>query len=553
MAGRDGYQLVSEPLDIPHSEIEDALSRLLADPSFQVSDRNKRFLQYVVERELQGTGREIRAYAIATSVFGRPLDFDASLDPIVRIEATRLRAALKHYYETQGRSEPIRIDLPKGGYAPSFSRQASSEIRPPLRGQAEARRWPNWLSAAIVFAALLVAGSMLLAGWVYFRFDQSKVLQKPLLVVEVASDEGTTAKTDELKDMFMASLARFERWRVSDSGAAKGSAGAPFHTYKLDVRIRPATGGDAIWWQLTDDDSGELLRSDVIRDGAPGQTSEISDSIHQLADWLGGSRGLVNSIEISRFGEGVPLGYGCIAWMEAEIWLWDRTRLSGVRDCLEATISAAPDDPQYLAALARVLMRSESFDGPYPLSKRALDLATRATQLAPYSSQTMWALSIATLRNGDWQRAASIARRAQALNPDDLTLRSFVGTLAFLTGNYDEGVSLILSSDNGRVPLSVEAYIALALDSYRRGDYAQVIERTQPATGPKCLCTLAARAVAFAKLGQMDQAKAELENLRKLRPSVASDFSEGMGNRGIPSEITASLRRDLAEIGFSVN
>ena len=52
------------------------------------------------------------------TVFGRDDSFDPQTDPVVRLEARRLRRALEHYYLTAGRDDPIRIEIPKGGYAP---------------------------------------------------------------------------------------------------------------------------------------------------------------------------------------------------------------------------------------------------------------------------------------------------------------------------------------------------------------------------------------------------------------------------------------------------
>lgn len=50
-------------------------------------------------------------------VFGRGPDFDPAVDAIVRVDAGRLRARLRDYYEGEGRNDPLRIDIPKGGYA----------------------------------------------------------------------------------------------------------------------------------------------------------------------------------------------------------------------------------------------------------------------------------------------------------------------------------------------------------------------------------------------------------------------------------------------------
>src|SRR5262245_818433 len=90
------------------------LERILSDPEFQCTVRHQKFLRFVTEEWFQGRGVAVKAYTIAVDVFGRPPSFDPSTDPIVRIEATRLRAALTRYYELHGKGQPVRIVLPKG-------------------------------------------------------------------------------------------------------------------------------------------------------------------------------------------------------------------------------------------------------------------------------------------------------------------------------------------------------------------------------------------------------------------------------------------------------
>jgi hypothetical protein len=84
------------------------------------SERNRRFLTDVVEGALAGRSGRIKACRITTSVVRRDKRFDAQLDSIVRIEAGRLRRSLKRYYLTDGRANPQRIDIPRGGYIPVF-------------------------------------------------------------------------------------------------------------------------------------------------------------------------------------------------------------------------------------------------------------------------------------------------------------------------------------------------------------------------------------------------------------------------------------------------
>ena len=108
------------PSDTSAFDVGEELNRVLSSEAFETSDRNRRFLAYVVNEELEGRGDRIKAYNIATSVFGRGADFDPQNDTIVRIEAGRLRRALEHFYLTSGESGHVRISIPTGTYVPSF-------------------------------------------------------------------------------------------------------------------------------------------------------------------------------------------------------------------------------------------------------------------------------------------------------------------------------------------------------------------------------------------------------------------------------------------------
>ncbi|HVO00798.1 MAG TPA: hypothetical protein VMT54_01285 [Candidatus Cybelea sp.] len=111
------------------AEIRTYLSGLLGNKELNTSDRNRRFLSYIVEETLQGRADRIKAYSIALAALERGDDFDPLTDPIVRIEASRLRRALEHYYLTAGKVDRIRIGIPKGSYVPTFEFGADSSAQ----------------------------------------------------------------------------------------------------------------------------------------------------------------------------------------------------------------------------------------------------------------------------------------------------------------------------------------------------------------------------------------------------------------------------------------
>lgn len=112
--------------EVEQEQIRASVATMLASPLFAGSPRQQRFLDYLVTNTLAGEAHRLKGYTIAVEVFDRESNFDPSLDAIVRVEATRLRNKLREYYDTIGKLENVRIDLPKGSYALEISLQQSA-------------------------------------------------------------------------------------------------------------------------------------------------------------------------------------------------------------------------------------------------------------------------------------------------------------------------------------------------------------------------------------------------------------------------------------------
>ena len=95
------------------------LDQALSSPLFRNAGRQSRFLRFVVDAALQSPEATIKEFDIGIAVYDRRTDYDPRTDPIVRVEAARLRARLREYYEMTP-PEQVRIDIPKGRYVPLF-------------------------------------------------------------------------------------------------------------------------------------------------------------------------------------------------------------------------------------------------------------------------------------------------------------------------------------------------------------------------------------------------------------------------------------------------
>ena len=120
------------PTRIAEKAIRDQLNDILGSKTFLQVDRLKRFISFIVEEATAGRSGDLKEYVIGVQVFGKEPRFDPRTDPIVRVQARRLRTRLARYYKDEGQSAEIIIDLPKGGYAPVFRRREGIPPAKPL-------------------------------------------------------------------------------------------------------------------------------------------------------------------------------------------------------------------------------------------------------------------------------------------------------------------------------------------------------------------------------------------------------------------------------------
>ena len=125
---------MARPISLSDQDTDTAarqeLDRVLASATFRQVDRLKRFLRFVALEALQGRGDQLKEYVIGVQVFDKSASFDPRADPIVRVQARRLRTRLARYYREEGADDTVVVDLPKGGYAPIFRiREAASGRR----------------------------------------------------------------------------------------------------------------------------------------------------------------------------------------------------------------------------------------------------------------------------------------------------------------------------------------------------------------------------------------------------------------------------------------
>lgn len=169
-----------------------ALHAVIASEAFARSERLRSFLSYIVECDLSGKAAHLKGYSIGIDVFGRPPGFDAGNDPLVRVQAGKLRKLLDLYYETEGASDPLRIRVPLGSYVPEYSFTAAQPAvtvdtaSPPRAGQIREKpiRRRSWLPAPISspLALFSLLPMFFLAPSVYPETTNAAIAQAQLVL-----------------------------------------------------------------------------------------------------------------------------------------------------------------------------------------------------------------------------------------------------------------------------------------------------------------------------------------------------------------------------------
>ncbi len=152
-------------------EIQTEVERILESRWLRESAQLRGLLRHVVDETLAGRQDGLKEYSLGREVFHRQPDYDPRNDAIVRVQASLLRKRLATYYEHEGRESTLHIELPRGGYVPSF-REVEKEppavvaepAKPPLATRA-GFRWRSFGTGVAVGAVVVLAGFLLVGQW----------------------------------------------------------------------------------------------------------------------------------------------------------------------------------------------------------------------------------------------------------------------------------------------------------------------------------------------------------------------------------------------------
>lgn len=559
------------PKDLCRAQVE----RIIQSPEFDATDREGRFLKYIAEETLSGNAARIKAYSIAIAVFGRKDSFDPQTDPIVRIEASRLRRALERYYLTAGVSDLLVITIPKGHYVPTFTLRdpvpsdPAVESVPPGANEPRAvsRKGLSRRSAALLGAA--VAGLVAL-GLLMFRLGEvpppATNPDLPRVLVEQFVSEGSPETGgDFAKDVQLGIIVRLSRFRDI---AVMTPVESPYEDqnsiprYVLKGSVSPTPAGFDVRASLIQRRDGAVLWSDTYESDLRAMTlvqaqADIADNV---AMQLGQSYGII-ALADKEFRRGLSAeewnAYSCIQSFNDFRATLNATMIQDVETCLEETVLHFPGYSTAWALLA--IHRINTLRSVYPhdpaATKLALDLAfadaRHAIALDPQNVRALQAEMLAFFWNKQFAEGQVVGERALAVNPNDTDLLAEYGYRLAFSGQWQRGCSMLRAAFD-RDQVTIMYYNpGLALCEYFEGNLPQAIQQISKTSAKSHPLQQIVAAAIYAEAGNLPEADRFRGLVQKAAPDLVRNIRQEVVLRFGRTEDVQRLLASLAKAGLT--
>ena len=545
------------------ADVREELERILGSPGFEASARNRRFLEYIVEETLAGRGDRLKGVSIAIDVFGRDATIDPEHDPVVRVEAAKLRRRLERYYLSAGREDPIRIDIPKGGYVPTFEQHASRspDAAAPVGALAAAAAAPPALPVARSrwywrTAAVLVPLSLGTLGWLGADLlvpnsrsasseDAATALPPgPKVAVlpfsNLSGDPGQAYFAEGITDQIVTDLARFNALFVlslESTAKYQEQAADPQRLnrelgvdYLLDGSIRRDSDTIRLATRLVDAASGRIIWSQTYRDQlTPANVFDIQEDLSQQVSVIVASNyGMIAEANLAgaRHRPSTAFAaYDCVLRYYHYQRSFDRQEHARVRACLEHAVELDPDYSDAWALLANIYAQEHRFGyNPrpelYDSYERSLAAAYRAVEIDPRNPTAQLMLANALFDRHDLVGFRAAGERAIALNPNDPEPLAHYGMRLTYIGEWERGVALVTKAI-ALNPEHPQWYLdAIIYYHYQTGNYERALMESQTEEMSGDVWNLLFRVMILGQLGRRAEAQPVIEAALRRQPDV---------------------------------
>jgi len=104
------------------------IDRILQSEALRSSDGLRRLLKFLADKSISGEADQLKEFSIGIDAFGKPPTYDPRHDSTVRIQVGRLRQKLTEYYQTEGKDDPIVVELPKGRFKLNWQERPATMV-----------------------------------------------------------------------------------------------------------------------------------------------------------------------------------------------------------------------------------------------------------------------------------------------------------------------------------------------------------------------------------------------------------------------------------------
>ena len=507
------------------------LDRMLVSPDLNASPQQSSLLKYVVNQTLAGNADRIKGYTVATEVFGRRSDFDQSIDPIVSIQAARLRRAMARYYETAGENDPICIDIPKGGYVPTFDEQLPSHepiAAEPAEPVGVMQTWPTVLVRPLANLSAdsednyLAIGLTAELAHALGHYREIRILEDPHRDQQSASPE-------------------MDFDFIIDGHVRRDPTGV-----RVTIRLCGARKGLRIW---SDKYQGDLEAAKMI--------SFQEDVAAEVAVRVAGGNAL-----ITRHLSGLCKNKEVpdLTTYEAMLRYWEyntlRTRISYMNaiGALEHAVAHEPGCGLAWSMLARLYADNyglEIVDLPTPL-KKAAAFAEKGVSLDPTNRCTRMILAYVRFMENNLQEARHEAETAYNLCPNSLMVLDNIGWLTALAGGWERGVNWIKRAMQLNPYHRLWVRHAVFLNWFREEDYEKAYRESLHFMMSESHWDQLLKASVCGHLGKIEEGQACVRALLALKPDFAKRSRILIGRYVKFEAIADQIIEGLGKLGMDI-
>jgi tetratricopeptide (TPR) repeat protein len=531
--------LIMQDGEPPPDVVRAQVQRMTASDVFANSPQLAAFLLFVVEAVLRGRGDRLKGYTIGVEVLRRDVSFDPQIDPIVRVEATRLRRAIGRYYAGPGVHDPVQIDLPRGGYVPRLS----------------------WRAEAVAASAAPAADPIVLApgnGLPTLRVAPFVVLGTPDTRIIAAETLGSKiAEAFVLFDIVNVRMAAPPNSRAAAAGSAFP---ANRSDYRLDgtVEYRGKQTVD-VRFKLVDEADSTVIWSRAFENltgSHDGGASERS-IILELATSLVQPFGVISANDRAKHfaGGGLDPRYQCLLEAGDALRSFDPLAHVRIRDRLEQLTALDPNFANGFTLLAAFHAREYMIgfgarpDDLPPLD-RALKVARRGIELKPQSSRAYHLLFTVLFLRGEKDAAILAAEKAIALNPYDVLAIAEYGGRLIYCGAVERGMEILHEAVGFGAMLPSWSHFSLFVGHYVRGDLAQARYHASQLTNETYVYGQLARALIAHADGDAAETQRTVQAIVALQPAWQENARREIGKLINAAAIADRLAGDLVATGY---